>query len=306
MNPGHGFILALGLTGLALVAPPPALTHALTAYDPPSLSVVNSGYFNIVLETQAGLSGAPAGFGLQWMTRVDYDRLGGWPTQVTDPALRACEFTGTPTRHLVTGATTYRLEPGMAIRTEPGDFFDDTGIATDFVGPLVPGTAYVLRAYALGDANGLQSEYTATVYASTMSAECTIGFWKNHPDLWPPFATPMLLGTVSYTKTQLLAILDQPARGNGLISLAHQLIATKLNLANESSPTPIASTIADADALIGSLVVPPVGSGYLDPSSSDALTQTLDDYNNGRLGGVLPCPTPTHRTTWGSVKQLYR
>ncbi len=304
MNRGHGFALTLVLAGLALVASQPA--HALTAYDPPTLSVVNTGFFNIVLETQAGPSGAPAGFGLEWMTQADYQRLGGWPTDPADPALHECVFTGTPTLHLGDGATTYRLEPGMSVRTEPGDFFDDTGISTEYTGPLVPGTSYVLRAYALGDANGLQSAYTTTLTVSTMSAECTQGFWKNHPDLWPPLALPMLLGTVSYTKTELLSIFNLPAGGNGLVSLAHQLIAAKLNLANGSDPTPIASTIAAADALIGSLVVPPVGSGYLAPSSTDALTQMLDDYNNGRLGGVLPCPTPAHRASWGSVKQLYR
>ncbi len=304
MNPGHGFVLALGLTGLALVAPPPAPAHALV-YDPPSLSVVQGGYYNIILEVEAGSSGAPAGFGLQWMTRYDYQRLGGWPA-AGDPALHYCEFTGVPTRHLASGATTYRLAAGEAVRTEPGDFFDDTGIATDFTGPLVPGTEYVLRVRALGDAAGLASDYAPAINTSTFSAECTQGFWKNHPEVWPADALPMLLGTVSYTKAELLDILNTPATGNGLISLAHQLIATKLTLANGSDPTPIASAIAAADALIGSLVVPPVGGGFLAPSSTDALTQMLDDYNNGRLGGVKPCPTPTRHDTWGRLKGLYR
>jgi hypothetical protein len=299
-------MLTLGLAVAALVILPPAPARALTPYDCPSLTVINSGYFNLVLEIQAGPSGAPGGFGLQWMRLADYLRLGDWPSDPTDPALHSCEFTGVPTLHLGTGATSYRLAPGSAVRTEPGDFFDDTGLTTDFTGPLVPGTAYVLRVCARGDPNGLPSVYTDLVVTSTLSAECTLGFWKNHPARWPADALPMLLGTVSYTQAELLSIFDTPASGNGLISLVHQLIATKLNLANLSDPTPIAGTIAAADALIGSLVVPPVGSGYLAPSLTSPLTQMLDDYNNGRLGGVNPCPTPTHRSTWGGLKERYR
>jgi hypothetical protein len=38
-------------------------------------------------------------------------------------------------------------------------------------------------------------------------------------------------------------------------------------------------TIADADALIGDLVVPPVGSGFLEPSETSALNDELTVYN---------------------------
>ena len=87
----------------------------------------------------------------------------------------------------------------------------------------------------------------------------------------------MTLGTVSYTKTQLLAILNQPALGNGLISLAHQLIAVNLNVCNGSNSSSISGAISTANSLIGSLVIPPVGSDFIAPSSSDATTNTLDD-----------------------------
>jgi hypothetical protein len=36
--------------------------------------------------------------------------------------------------------------------------------------------------------------------------------------------------------------------------------------------------------MIGALVVPPVGTGYLLPSQTSSLTSTLDAFNNGRLG----------------------
>jgi hypothetical protein len=114
------------------------------------------------------------------------------------------------------------------------------------------------------------------------------------------------LGTVVYTDLELCAILQTPAMGNGLISLAHQLIATKLNLANGANPLPVAADVAAADALIGDLVIPSVGGGYLHPSLTSALTDDLDAYNNG-LSGVPHCgPTATQNVTWGTVKASYR
>ncbi len=89
----------------------------------------------------------------------------------------------------------------------------------------------------------------------------------------------LTLGTVNYTEAELLQILDQPAQGNGLVILAHQLIAAKLNIANDA-----AQAIADADAMIGGLVIPPIGSGYLPTSQTSDLTETLTEYNEGTKG----------------------
>ena len=111
----------------------------------------------------------------------------------------------------------------------------------------------------------------------------TIGFWKTHyPDAWP--VSSLTLGSVTYTAAQLEDIFNTPPAGNGLIILAHQLIGAKLNIAAGADPSAIAQAIADADALIDGLVVPPVGSGVLAPADTDALTTALDDYNNGVTG----------------------
>jgi len=104
----------------------------------------------------------------------------------------------------------------------------------------------------------------------------------------------------------MLSIYNTPAGGNGLISLAHQLITVKLNLCNGSSPTNIAATVAAADALIGGLVIPPVGGGFLAPGSTSGLTNTMDDWNNGIIPGVVGCVTRTSQSTWGKVKSMYR
>jgi hypothetical protein len=84
----------------------------------------------------------------------------------------------------------------------------------------------------------------------------TQGFWKNHSDVWP--LQSLTLGAVSYSESQLLQILNHPAQGNGLVILAHQLIAAKLNIANGADPTLVQQTVIDADSMIGGLIVPPV------------------------------------------------
>ena len=110
----------------------------------------------------------------------------------------------------------------------------------------------------------------------------TQGFWKNHEEAWP--VSSLTLGSVSYTQAELLSIFGEPVAGNGLISLAHQLIAAKLNVANGADDSAIAQAIADADALINGLVVPPVGSGFLSPDDTSALVDALTDFNEGTTG----------------------
>jgi hypothetical protein len=48
-----------------------------------------------------------------------------------------------------------------------------------------------------------------------------------------------------------------------------------------------------------------VGGGFLAPASTSALTNTLDDWNNGIIPGVVSCATKTTKTTWGKVKSIY-
>jgi hypothetical protein len=81
-----------------------------------------------------------------------------------------------------------------------------------------------------------------------------------------------------------MAILDNPARGNGLVILAHQLIAAKLNIANGADPAAVQQTVGDADNMIGALVIPPLGNGYLPPGQTGDLNETLTEYNEGIIG----------------------
>lgn len=281
------------------------------ALDPPSLSYVNSGRGTIRLLVSAGPSGAPGGFTLEWIPAATYDALGGWPDE-TDARIMRGTFYGSPTLNTTDGTTQYRLTSIEDAGVQLGDFFDETGVATAEAGELDQGTEYVVRGWAntFGSMSAsIPCDNMRTQTTSNVGHDCTytLGYWKTHPLVWP--VNSLKLGTVTYTQAELLEIYDHAAKGNGLVSLAHQLIAAKLNIANgASAPPAVTAAIASADALIGSLVVPPVGSGFLAPSSTSGLTETLDEYNNGELGPDH-CDTNTTagtRSSWGRVKSLYR
>jgi hypothetical protein len=113
--------------------------------------------------------------------------------------------------------------------------------------------------------------------------------------------TELQLGNTTYTQDQLLAILHEPVRGNGILILAHQEIAAKLNIANGADGSCIQDTLAAADALIGDLVIPPIGDGYLRPQDAAPLAGILGDFNEGGMcapacaeGSPTPAATPRH------------
>jgi hypothetical protein len=117
---------------------------------------------------------------------------------------------------------------------------------------------------------------------------CTLtqGYWKNHPDTWP--IESLMLGSIEYNREQLIAILQMPVSGNGILSLARQLIAAKLNLASGVHAGPIGAAVAMADAMIGAAILPPFGYGHLDPGQVSEVVMALDAFNNGQAGAG-PC-----------------
>ncbi len=112
----------------------------------------------------------------------------------------------------------------------------------------------------------------------------TIGYWKNHPEAWPP--TGVMIGAKTYSIADAIAWLNKVGKDKSTMMFA-QLVAAKLSVAIGNDPSCIAPTIALADSW---LTTHPVGSGV--PGASDAwsgigmgaqLEQTLDAYNNGQL-----------------------
>jgi hypothetical protein len=256
---------------------------------------------NITVCAPAGGTGLPAGFSLQWMTAADFATY-GWPKGSSDdvtsnaPSFCKASFSGNA------NLSRYNLTAGECATVNVGDFLFDEGASTSCIDALQCGTQYVFRAFGHATSTLTRSDFTSPpLTCSTLdcgsTGQCTYtqGYWKTHNPLvcdadpssplciqWP--VTTLTLGTVSYDVNQLVSIFNTPASGNGLIALAHQLIAAKLNIANGSDPSAIQSSIDAADLLIGSLVIPPVGSGFLAPSVTSALTSDLTNYNEGAIG----------------------
>jgi hypothetical protein len=266
-------------------APAPAANSIVISYETSAAS-------NIAINVTAGPTGAPAGFSIQWMTLADYKALGNqWPVTSEVPNFQAPSFCKANFRGIVpsSGCIPYNLQPGQSVTVVIGDdsLYDNCAVSSPCSGaPLLCNTAYVFRASAL-DATG-QLRISETITCATLpcvgGSSCTYtqGYWRNHPDAWP--VTSLTLGTVTYQAGELMAILDNPAQGNGLVILAHQLIAAKLNVANGADPSAVQQTITDADAMIATLVIPPIGNGYLPPGQTGNLTETLTEYNEGTIG----------------------
>lgn len=297
--------LALALVATAATT---GVARAQTV-DPVDVGVVSSGHAKVRLTVTAGPAGAPGGFQVLWMTAADFAANGSaWP-QSTVPGEGWNLFYGTATLNTWGSAgLPFVLAPDQSIDIEIGDTYDETGVSGTIRSELTDGTEYVFCAMALAADGITASPLSATRSQSTSSqgtgCTCTLGYWKTHTNNWP--TSSLVLGTVTYTPAQLSSILNRSVSGNGLVSLAHQLIAAKMNIANGASPSAIATTLAAADALIGSRVIPPVGSGYLAPSATNALTQTLDDYNNGVSGPGHCSTTPARASSWGRLKAVYR
>ena len=309
--------LPVWFAAFSLVALLAGAAAAQARYDAPSFSIVDRGLFRLTLSVTAGTSGTPAGFSVQWMKKADFDALGGvWPDEGT-PGLKYCQCYGAYVLNQWAGSAL--MGGGQISYLQLGDLDDEetSAIYGNDYDQLLPGTEYVIRGYAEGDGAADPSDFSSTITTSTLASECTQGFWKTHgpapctqgnnTNVWPAGCFPMMLGNVAYTQAQICSILQQQPNGNGLVSLAHQLIATLLNGCSTSDLTPAQACINSAHALIGNLVVPPVGGGFLAPGTTSAVTECLDDYNNGLLGGVANCPTPVRaNTTWGRIKVLYR
>ncbi len=291
--------LALLAAVMALVASP-ALAQKTGTLSTPSIACDSEkSQVSIWIDFVAGSpTGAPAGFSLQWMTQQEYLDNGEQWYLSSDPRLCKGSFSGNAFGHV------YNLPAGGASTIQIGDaLFDNPGASSNCASePLICGTTYRFRAFSHATSKLFRSAWSNDLLcrtkACTEPVACvyTQGYWKTHGPVptgnnqneWP--VGSLTLGTFSYTDLQLLDILNRPAQGNGLVALAHQLIAAKLNIANGASDTAVAGAIAAADALIGGLVVPPVGSGFLHPSLTSGLNNTLTSYNEGSLpGGPSHC-----------------
>ncbi len=142
--------------------------------------------------------------------------------------------------------------------------------------------------------SGLGQQEGSTFVTQPAAAGCTYtqGAYKNN---FSSKVVALNIGGTTYTAAQLLEILGTPVKGNAALSLAHQLITAKLNVYwGASVPAAVATAIVSADQLLATVTtnvlpvankLPPIGTAFLSPSATtDALTQTLDNYNSGLTG----------------------
>lgn len=278
----------MGSVAAALViwAPSPAQAWRV---NKPTLTCGDATQASTDIKICAGPTGVPNGFVLKWAqgnATISWASLGP-----------KCTAT------FQNRALGYRLGPNQCVTLSIGELLESEASAVDpsCAVALQCGKSYAFKGYARQTATLLRSLEFGPLYCSTLACTptdtCTFtqGYWKTHGPVpkgnneyvWPQEVkvNGLKLGNVLYTATQLLQIFnEQPSKENGLVSLAHQLIAAKLNVLNGADPSDITASIAAADTLIGALTVPPVGTGSKASSETSALTETLTDYNEGKTG----------------------
>jgi hypothetical protein len=122
---------------------------------------------------------------------------------------------------------------------------------------------------------------TPTETSETIGCTYTLGYWKNHPEVWP--IEEIVIGGEIYSKDQAIGILGEPPKGDATYILVHQLIPAKLNVLNGADDQDVAKIILEADDWLNQNKL---GS---DPKGSDheigvGLAETLEEFNNGVIG----------------------
>jgi hypothetical protein len=287
------------------LASAPAQAGKVARTSKPTISAAGATQVSTVLQVCGGATGASAGFSVQWMTAADYAANGNIWYPSDDPRLCKASFSGNA------NVSRYNLGPGECVTVNLGDLLLDNGASTNCLAALTCGTEYVVRSFAHATCGLSRSDFTPNLSLSTLACGQNGGGCTNPQDYWRSFnplacltnpgsilcidwpVTSLTLGSVSYTVEQLVAILNTPASGNGLIALVHQLIAAKLSIAAGADGSAVTATIAAADGLVGGLVVPPLGEGYLDEGVTAAYTATLASFNQGAIGpGACIPPDP--------------
>lgn len=141
---------------------------------------------------------------------------------------------------------------------------------------------------------GALQEYTFTsepIVCDCDTGGCTRtqGYWKNHPDAWP--VPSITVGGVTYSKEAAIDIMNNPGRGDKTYDMFRQLVAAMLNDANGTDISCISAAISSADAWF---VTNHLGSNVRANSAAwkdeaSGWHDSLDDYNNGRLGCADHC-----------------
>lgn len=126
------------------------------------------------------------------------------------------------------------------------------------------------------------TDFGFTRSAVTNPGTGTPGYWKNHPEAWP--VDSVIVGGVTYTKAQAIALLDQVGKDKTL-TMFSSLVPAMLNVAIGNDGTCVSSTIAEAQEWMTKYG--PAGRGVHAASFAwkvgEPLHRLMDNYNNGML-----------------------
>jgi len=306
----HALHLALlALVALTWLAAAPA--GAQSQLDAPTLTCVGSGPDTVHLQVCAGASGAPAGFSLQWQPLIGACEDTFWPAS-DDPAL--CKLSGSG----VPGCSLYNLAPFACATLTIGNLPDsECGLSLHNCGAdlLECDTEYVFRAFAHnepGKGGRKKSAFTANVCCETSSCDtgCTFtyGYWHTRDgdpiaDAWADLSGEcggggdgLDIGGQCYSKAELIALMNTPGAGNGLLITSHQYISAKLNILNGADGSCIGDAIASFDAAVAGVCggdkIAPVGTCSASGGTTSAQRAILTSYNEGNLACADHCVIP--------------
>ena len=210
----------------------------------------------------------------------------GW---VADPADVELLIDFGVARYESTGALDATFGAGGKVITDLGHIDYGQGVALQGCMIVVAGWSWPADT---GDsAFGLVRYEGENCGTQTSTCPRTQGYWQANPDAWP--VSSLSLGTQTYTKDELLRLLATPARGDASVVLAQQTIAALLNIANGVDPTPVAGTLAHADALFSSFsgkLPYGVKSSTVTGQAMVADAVLLDQFNKGAGTGCFATP----------------
>ena len=126
------------------------------------------------------------------------------------------------------------------------------------------------------------TDFGFTKSAVTNPGTGTPGYWKNHPEAWP--VETITVGTVTYTKAEAIALLEQVGKDKTL-TMFSSLVPAMLNVKIGNDESCVSSTITQAQEWM--VKYGPAGRGVHAASYAwkvgEPLHRLMDNYNNGML-----------------------
>jgi len=109
-----------------------------------------------------------------------------------------------------------------------------------------------------------------------------VGFWKNHPEAWA--VDELTLDGVTYTKDQLLQILNTPSGGDVTYRVATQLIAALLNVMSGAVvPAEVAEALDSAQEFLAEYRLGTAPTAPAALLEAERIVTTLTAFNEGTL-----------------------